>query len=137
MPPHHPGPSLGPGGAVSAPKGSLRAGSPFFAGLLQSFVFFIRKALGSSRPVNLSLLCARYIILKEVYLHIPLHPNPDSFFGSWRSAQFTDSRLIALVSPQLSRSSRGSCSGSEFSPQSWIRLWPYLHDWLIQMSSRE
>ena len=43
-----------------------------------------------------------------MYLHVPLHPNPDSFFGSWRSAQFTDSRLIALVSPQLSRSSRVS-----------------------------
>ena len=40
MPPHHPGQSLGPGGAVSAPKGSLRAGSAFFAGLLQPFVFY-------------------------------------------------------------------------------------------------
>ena len=37
MPPHHPGQSLGPGGAVSAPKGSLRAGSAFFAG---PFVFY-------------------------------------------------------------------------------------------------
>ena len=40
LPPHHPGQSLGPGGAVSAPKGSLRAGSAFFAGLLQPFVFY-------------------------------------------------------------------------------------------------
>ena len=40
MPPHHPGQSLGPGSAVSAPKGSLRAGSAFFAGLLQPFVFY-------------------------------------------------------------------------------------------------
>ena len=31
----------------------------------------------------------------------------------------------------------GHGSGSEFSPQSWIRLRPYLHDWLIQASSRE
>ena len=31
----------------------------------------------------------------------------------------------------------GHGSGSEFSPQSWIRLQPYLHDWLIQASSRE
>ena len=37
--PHHPGQSLGSGGGVSAPKGSLRAGSAFFAGLLQPFVF--------------------------------------------------------------------------------------------------
>ena len=34
--------------------------------------------------------------------------NPDSFFGSWRSAKFTNSRLFALVSPRLRRSSRGS-----------------------------
>ena len=40
LPPHHLGPSLGPGGAVSASKGRLRAGSAFFAGLLQPFVFF-------------------------------------------------------------------------------------------------
>ena len=40
MPPHHPGKSLGTGGAVSAPKGSLRAGSAFFAGLLQPFVLY-------------------------------------------------------------------------------------------------
>ena len=40
MPPHHPGQSLGPGGAVSAPKGSLQAGSAFFAGLLQPLVFY-------------------------------------------------------------------------------------------------
>ena len=30
--------------------------------------------------------------------------NPDSFFGSWRSAKFTDSWLFALVSPLLRRS---------------------------------
>ena len=29
----------------------------------------------------------------------------------------------------------GHDSGSEFSPQSWIRLRPYLHDWLVQESS--
>ena len=40
MPPHHPGQSLGPGCAVSAPKGSLRAGSAFFTGILQPFVFY-------------------------------------------------------------------------------------------------
>ena len=31
----------------------------------------------------------------------------------------------------------GLGSGSELSPQSWIRLRPYLRDWLIQASSRE
>ena len=37
---------------------------------------------------------------------------PDSFFGSWRSAKFTNSRLFALVSPRLRRSSR----------RSWLRF---------------
>ena len=40
MPPHHPGKRLGPDGAVSAPKGSLRSGSAFFAGLLQPFCLY-------------------------------------------------------------------------------------------------
>ena len=31
----------------------------------------------------------------------------------------------------------GHGSGSEFSPQSWFWLRPYLQDWLIQASSRE
>ena len=76
---------------------------------MQNTIFF-RKALGSWGPVlNLSLLCARYIILKEVYLHFRCIRHPDSFFGSWRSAKFTNSRLFALVSPRLRRSSRGSC----------------------------
>ena len=40
LPPHHPGKCLGPDGAVSAPKGSLRSGSAFFAGLLQPFCLY-------------------------------------------------------------------------------------------------
>ena len=40
LPPHHPGKRLGPDGAVSAPKGSLRSGSAFFAGLLQPFCLY-------------------------------------------------------------------------------------------------
>ena len=40
-----------------------------------SRLFFIMKALRSWRPVlNLSIWCARYIILKEVYLLFPMHP---------------------------------------------------------------
>ena len=46
LPPHHPGQSLGPGGAVSAPEGSLRSGSAFFAGLLQPFVLY-QEGLGA------------------------------------------------------------------------------------------
>ena len=40
FPPHHPDKRLGPDGAVSAPKGSLRSGSSFFARLLQSFCLY-------------------------------------------------------------------------------------------------
>ena len=69
---------------------------------------------------------------------------------------FSDTSVIRIVSSvhgvrqslpilgSLLWSLRGSAglhadhgSGSEFSPQSWIRLRPYLHDWLIQASSRE
>ena len=40
MPPHHPDKRLGPDGAVSAPKGSLRYGSSFYARLLQPFCLY-------------------------------------------------------------------------------------------------
>ena len=40
MPPHHPDKCLGPDGAVSAPKGSLRSGSSFLARLLQPFCLY-------------------------------------------------------------------------------------------------
>ena len=40
FPSHHPGKHLGPDGAVSALKGSLRSGSAFFAGLLQPFCLY-------------------------------------------------------------------------------------------------
>ena len=138
LPPHHPGQSLSSGGGVSAPKGNLRAG------LLQPFLFsfFIMKALGSWRPVlNLSVL---YLIVLKIH-----HPE-----GS--VSAISDASVIQIVSSvhgvqqslpihgSLLWSLRGSAglhaghgSGSEFSPQSWIRLRPYLHDWLIQASSRE
>ena len=43
-------------------------------------LFYINKALGSWWPILiLSLLCARYIILKEVYLLFPMHPYSGYF----------------------------------------------------------
>ena len=76
LPPHHPGQSLGSGGGVSAPKGSLRAGSAFFAGLLQPFVF-CHEGLGVVAASNylllLNLIVLKIIILKEVYLQVPMH----------------------------------------------------------------
>ena len=107
-----------------------------------SRLFFIMKALGSWRPVsNLSLL---YLIVLKIH-----HPE-----GS--VSAISDASVIQTVSSvhgvrqslpihgSLLWSRRGSAglhaghgSGSEFPPQSWIRLRPYLHDWLIQVSSRE
>ena len=107
-----------------------------------SRLFFIMKALGSWRPVlNLSLL---YLIVLKIH-----HPD-----GS--VSAISDASVIQIVSSvhgvrqslpihgSLLWSLRGSAglhaghgSGSEFSPQSWIRLRLYLHDWLIQASSRE
>ena len=107
-----------------------------------SRLFFIMKALGFWWPVlNLSLL--NLIVLK---IH---HPE-----GS--VSAFSDASVIQIVSSvhgvrqslpihgSLLWSLRcsaglhaGHGSGLEFSPQSWIRLLPYMHDWLIQASSRE
>ena len=132
MPPHHPGKSLGPGGAVSAPKGSLRAGSAFFTGLLQPFVLY-QEGLGVVAD-NIKYLA----FVRKIH-----HPE-----GS--VSAFTDASVFRILSSVhgirqsfpvlgslLGSLHAGHDSGSEFSPQSWIRLRPYLHDWLIQASSRE
>ena len=85
LPPHHPGQSLGSGGGVSAPKGSHRAGSAFFAGLLQPLVF-VMKALRSWRPIiNLSLL--NLIVLK---IH---HPEG----GVSASSDATEIQIVSSV----------------------------------------
>ena len=108
LPPHHPGKSLGPGGAVSAPKGSLRAGSAFFAGYY-SHLFYINKALGSWRPILiLALLCTSYIILKEMYLLFPMHPYSGYFLRFMAFGKVFQFLALCLVSPRLRRSSRGS-----------------------------
>ena len=109
MPPHHRGKSLGPGGAVSAPKGSLRASSAFFAGLLQPFVLY-QEGLGVVAANIKSLACVR----KIHHLEGSVSAFSDAsvfrilFFGSWRSAKFSSSWLLAWVSPRLRWSSRGS-----------------------------
>ena len=108
LPPHHPGKSLAPADAVSAPKGSLRAGSAFFAGLLQPFVLY-QQGLGVVAANINSLAFVRKIHHPvEVYLLFRCIRIPDTFFGSWRLAKFSNSWLFAWVSPRLRRSSRGS-----------------------------
>ena len=81
MPPHHPGKSLGPGGAVSAPKGSLQAGSAFFAGLLQPFALY-QEGLGVVAANIKSLAFVRKIHHPEGsvgYLLFPMHPYSGYF----------------------------------------------------------
>ena len=138
LPPHHPGQSLGSGGGVSAPKGSLRAGSAFFAGLLQPFVF-CHGSLGVVAASNKSLAfephCA--LVLKR---H---HPEGGGSASSDASGiQIISSvhgvRQSLPIHGSLLWSLRGSAglharhgSGFGVPPQSWIRLRPYLHDWLF------
>ena len=109
MPPHHLGQSLGPGGAVSAPEGSLRAGSAFFAGLLHLFVSY-HEGLGVVAASIKSLDFVRKIHHPEgsvsafsdapiFWIVSSVHGIQQSFFNSW---------LFAWVSPRLRRSSRGS-----------------------------
>ena len=58
-----------------------------------------------------------------------------SVHGVWQSFPILGSLLGSLHGSAGLHTGLGS--GSEFSPQSWIRLRPYLCDWLIQASSRE
>ena len=136
LPPHHPGQSLGSGGGVSAPKGSLRAGSTFFAGLLQPFVF-CHEGLGVvAASNNLSLL--NLIVLKIHHSEGGVSASSDA-----SEIQIVSSvhgvRQSLPIHGSLLRSLRGSAglhaghgSGFGASPQSWIRLRPYLHDWLFR-----
>ena len=109
LPPHHPGKSLAPGGAVSAPKGSLRAGSAFFTGLLQPFVLY-QQGLGVVAANINSLAFVRKIHhpVGSVSAFFRCIRIPDTFFGSWLLAKFSNSWLFAWFFPRLRRSSRGS-----------------------------
>ena len=138
LPPHHLGKSLAPGGAVSAPKGSLRAGSAFFAGLLQPFVLY-QQGLGVVVANINSLAFVRKIHHPEgsvfAFSDASVFRILSSVHGVWQSFPILGSLLGSLYGSAGLHAGRGS--GSEFSPQSWIRLRPCLHDWLIQASSRE
>ena len=99
----------------------------------------IRKYLRSWRPIlNFSLLWARYIILKEVCLLFPMHPYSRyflQFMAFGEVFQFLALCLGLSMAPQVFK--RVMALVRSFSPQSWIRLRPFLHDWLVQSSSRE
>ena len=107
-----------------------------------SCMFFVMKALGSWRPViNLSLL--NLIVLK---IHDPEGGVSASssaseiqivslVHGVWQSLPIHGSLLWSLRGSAGLHA--GHSSGFGGSPQSWIRLRPYLRDWLIQASSRE
>ena len=141
LPPHHPGQSLASGGGVFAPKGSLRAGSVFFAGLLQPFVF-CHEGLGVlAASSNLSLL---NLIVLQIH-----HPKGDisassdtsgiqlvsSVYSVWKSLPIHGSLLWFLRGSSGLHAVHGS--GFRVSPQSWSQLRPYLRDWLILASFRE
>ena len=115
LPPHHPDKRLGPDGAVSAPKGSLRSGSSFFARLLQPFCLY---------PEVLAVVAANIKFLAFVNkIH---HPEGSvsafsdasvfrilsSVHGVWRSFPILGSLLGSLHSSAGLQAGHGS--GSEF-----------------------
>ena len=132
LPPHHPGQSLGSGGGVSAPKGSLRAGSAFFAGLLQPFVFCHEGLRVVAACNNLSLL--NLIVLKIHHSEGGVSASSDaseiqivsSVHGVRQSLPIYGSLLWSLRGSAGLHAGHGS--GFGVSPQSWIRLRPYLRD---------
>ena len=132
MPPHHPRQSRGPSGAASAPKGSVRAGSAFFAGLLQPFVFY-HEVLGVVAASIKSLALVRMIHHPEgsvsAFSDASVFRIVSSVHGVRQSFPILGSLLGSLHGSAGLHAGHGS--GLEFSPQSWIRLRPYLHDWLI------
>ena len=136
LPPHHTGQSLVSGGGVSAPKGSLRADSALFAGLLQRFVF-CHEGLGVVAASNyLSLL--NLIVLKIHHSEGGVSASSDAS-GIQMVYSAHGVRLSLPIHGSLLWSLRGSTGlhaghGSNFgvSLQSWIRLRPYLHDWLFR-----
>ena len=108
-----PPPNL-PGKALAQAVQSLLRKGAFELAPLSSLGYFCRwfsinKALGVVAANITSLAsCARYIILKEVYLLFPMHPSSGYFLRFVELAEFSNSWLFAWVSPQLRRSSRGS-----------------------------
>ena len=138
LPPHHPRKCLGPDGAVSAPEGSLRSGSSFFARLLQPFCFY-QEVLGVVAANIKFLAFVSKIHHPEgsvsVFSDASVFRILSSFHGVWQSFQFLALCLGLSTAPQVFK--RVMAPVRSFSPQSWIRLRPFLHDWLIQASSRE
>ena len=102
-------------------------------------LFYIKKALGSWRPILILSLFVRKIHHPEgsvsAFSDASVFRILSSVHGVWQSFPVLGSLLGSLHGSAGLHAGHGS--GSEFSPQSWIWLRPYLHDWLIQASSRE
>ena len=116
--------------------------APFSSVGYYSRLFFVMKALGSWRPVvNLSLL--NLIVLKIHHPEGGVSASSDaseiqivsSVHGVRQNLPIHGSLLWPLRGSAGLHTGHGS--GFGVSPQSWIRLRPYLRDWLIQASSRE
>ena len=116
LPPHHPGKSLGSGGAVSAPKGGLRAGSAFFAGLLQPFVLY-QQGLGVVAASIKSLAFVRKIHPEgnvSAFSDASVFRILSSVHGVRKSFPVLGSLLGSLHGSAGLHAGHGS--GSEFSP---------------------
>ena len=115
-----------------------------------SRLFYIKKALGSWRPI-LNLAFVRKIHHPEgsvsafsdasvfrIFLRFMAFGKVFQFLALCLGLSTAPLVFTLLGSLHCSAGlHEGHGFGSEFSPQSWIRLRPYLHDWLIQASPRE
>ena len=138
LPPHHPGKRLGPDGAVSAPKGSLRSGSSFFARLLQPFCLYQEVLVVVAANIKFLAFLSKIHHPKgsvSAFYDTSVFQILSSVHGVWQSFQFLALCLGLSTAPQVFK--RVMAPVRSFSSQSWIRLQPFLHDWLIQASSRE
>ena len=138
MPPHHPDKRLGPDGAVSAPKRSLRSGSFFFALLLQPFCLYQEVLVVVAANIKFLAFVSKIHHPEGVYLLFPMHSYSGyflQFMAFGEVFQFLALCLGLSTAPQVFK--RVMALVRSFSPESWIRLRPFLHDWLVQASSRE
>ena len=136
LPPHHPGQALAQVVESLLQKGAFRL-APLSSLDYFSLLFCVMKALESWRPVFISRVwtsfCAQVpSFWSRCICKFRCIRYSDSFLGSWRSAKVTNSRLFALVSPRLLRSSRGSWLRVRSLSMAWIRLRPYQHGWLFR-----
>ena len=115
MPPHHPDKRLGPDGAVSAPKGSLRSGSSFFVRLLQPFCLYQEVLVVVAANIKFLAFVSKIHHPEEsvsAFSDASVFRILSSVHGVWRSFPILGSLLGSLHGSAGLQAGHGS--GSEF-----------------------